>query len=59
MIEAEGFSYEQYASEFFRFIIPAISSSEKSHKMDVKDFAPFGFFLTEPVEPEKKKKEKP
>jgi len=58
VIEAEGFSYEQYASEFFRFIIPAISSSEKSHKMDVKDFTPFGFFLTEPVEPEKKKREK-
>jgi AcrR family transcriptional regulator len=51
VIEAEGFSYEQYTSEFFRFIIPAISSGEKSHKMDVKDFASFGFFLTEPVTP--------
>ena len=58
VIEAEGFSYEQFASEFFRFITPAISSGEKSHKMDVKDFAPFGFFLTEPVAPEKKKKKK-
>ena len=58
VIEAEGFSYEQFASEFFRFITPAISSGEKSHKMDVKDFASFGFFLTEPVEPEKKKRKK-
>ena len=54
VIEAEGFSYEQYTSEFFRFIIPAISS--ESHKMDVKDLAAFGFFLTEPAEPEKKRK---
>lgn len=54
VIEAEGFSYVQFASEFFRFITPAISSGEKSHKMDVKDFASSGFFLTEPVAPEKK-----
>ncbi|AKB79247.1 Transcriptional regulator, TetR family [Methanosarcina horonobensis HB-1 = JCM 15518] len=56
VIEVEGFSYEQFASEFFRFITPAISSDEKSHKMDVKDFASFGFYLTEPVAPEKKKR---
>ncbi|NLO31596.1 MAG: TetR/AcrR family transcriptional regulator [Methanosarcina mazei] len=56
VIEAEGFSYEQYTSEFFRFIIPAISSG--SHKMDVKDFASSGFFLTEPVAPEKEKRKK-
>ncbi|MGB9927218.1 MAG: TetR/AcrR family transcriptional regulator [Methanosarcina sp.] len=55
VIEAEGFSYEQFACEFFRFIIPAISSSETSHKMDVKGFASFGFSLTAPVTPEKKK----
>ena len=54
VIEAEGFSYEQYTSEFFRFIIPAISS--EPHKMDVKDFESSGFFLTEPAEPEKKRK---
>jgi AcrR family transcriptional regulator len=58
VIEAEGFSYEQFTREFFRFIIPALSSGEKSHKMDVKNFASFGFFLTEPVTPEKKKREK-
>ena len=55
VIQAEGFSYEQFASEFFRFIIPAISSSKKSHKMDVKDFTSFGFSLTGPAAPEKKK----
>jgi TetR/AcrR family transcriptional regulator len=58
VIEAEGFSYEQFTSEFFRFITPAISSREKSHKMDVKDFASFGFFLTEPVAPDMKKRKK-
>lgn len=57
VIEAEGVSYEQFTSEFFRFITPAISSGENSHKMDLKDFASFGFFLTEPVAPEQKKRE--
>ena len=28
VIEAEGFSYEQYSREFFRFITPAISTGE-------------------------------
>jgi len=55
VIEAEGFSYEHFAREFFRFITPAISSGEKSHKMDVKDLASYGFFLIEPGAPEKKK----
>ena len=45
VIEAEGFSYERFCSEFFRFIIPAISSGEAS-RMDVKDFASWGFVLT-------------
>jgi hypothetical protein len=57
VIGAEGFSYEHFAREFFRFITPAISSGEKSHTMDIKDLASFGFFLTEPVAPEKKKKD--
>jgi TetR/AcrR family transcriptional regulator len=56
VIEAEGFSYEQFTSEFFRFITPAISSGESSHNMDVKDFSAFGFFLTEPLPEEKTKK---
>ena len=55
VIEAEGFSYEQFASEFFRFITPAISSGEKSHSVDVKDLASFGFFLTKSVASVKKK----
>jgi TetR/AcrR family transcriptional regulator len=58
VIETEGFSYGQFTSEFFRFIIPAISSGEKTHKLDDKDFADSGFFLTEPVVPEKRKRKK-
>jgi TetR/AcrR family transcriptional regulator len=58
VIEAEGFSYGQFASEFFRFITPAISFGEKTHKSDARDFADFGFFLTEPVVPEKRKRKK-
>ncbi len=57
VIEAEGFSYKQFASEFFRFITPAISSGEKYHSMDVKDLASFGFFLTKPVTSMEKKRE--
>ncbi|PKL60930.1 MAG: TetR/AcrR family transcriptional regulator [Methanomicrobiales archaeon HGW-Methanomicrobiales-4] len=34
VIEAEGFSYEQYTREFFRFISPAISSGEIPHTID-------------------------
>lgn len=59
VIEAEGFSYEQFTSEFFRFIIPAISSNENSQTMNVKDFEAFGFFLTEPVVSSDKKKKEP
>lgn len=54
VIEAEGFTYEQFASAFFRFITPAIASGEKSHAMDVTEFEPFGFFLTEPASPQKR-----
>ncbi len=31
VIETEGFSYEQYCRDFFRFIIPAISTAEGAH----------------------------
>ncbi|MFH0967517.1 MAG: TetR/AcrR family transcriptional regulator [Methanobacteriota archaeon] len=41
VIETEGFSYEQYTREFFRFITPAISSGEKTQTMDLKDFELF------------------
>ena len=58
VIEAEGFSYEHFAREFFRFITPAISFGEMTHKMDVKDLASSGFFLTEHVAAEKKEKKK-
>ncbi len=31
VIEAEGFSYEQFSREFFRFIAPALSTGETPH----------------------------
>jgi len=58
VIEAEGFSYEEYSREFFRFIAPAVSSGEKSHAMDAGDFASSGIFLAEAVVPGKKKGKK-
>lgn len=48
VIEAEGFGYEQFSSEFFRFITPAISAEDNSALTETRDFAPFGFFLTKP-----------
>jgi TetR/AcrR family transcriptional regulator len=51
-IGAEGFSEGQFASGFFRFIIPAIAAGEKFR--DARDFEPYGFVLTEPVGPGKK-----
>ena len=54
VIESEGFSYEQYIREFFRFITPAISSGENSHLMDL-DFESSGFSLPKPVSNQKKK----
>jgi len=59
VIEAEGFSYEQFAGEFFRFITPAISPDAGSHRTDVRDFSAFGFHLTEPPAPEKRKRPEP
>jgi TetR/AcrR family transcriptional regulator len=59
VIEAEGFSYGQYCSEFFRFITPALSSGEKSPAMDDMDFFASVFSFSEAVEPEKKTKKKP
>jgi AcrR family transcriptional regulator len=47
VIEAEGFSYEQYCREFFRFITPAISG-KKALRMDIRDFSASGFVLTGP-----------
>jgi TetR/AcrR family transcriptional regulator len=47
VIEAEGFSYEQFSSEFFRFIVPAMMSGaprEDPHLSHVKGFDPFGLF---------------
>lgn len=52
VIGAEGFGYEQFASGFFRFIVQAVAPVEHSRILDVKDFAKFGFTLTEPARPE-------
>ena len=57
VVEAEGFSYEQFAREFFRFIVPALSPGERSPPIDIRDFASYGFSLTEPMAPGKKKRE--
>jgi len=56
VIGAEGFSEGQFTSEFFRFIIPAISTGEKYR--DAGDFKPYGFVLTGPVAPDKGKRRK-
>jgi AcrR family transcriptional regulator len=55
VVESEGFSCGQFTSEFFRFIIPAISSETISFTKDAEEFTKAGFFLTEPVVREKKK----
>ena len=55
VIEAEGFSNEQFTSEFFRFILPAISSGDKSHAVDARDFASFGFTFAGPKVPGRRK----
>nr|WP_319376327.1 TetR/AcrR family transcriptional regulator [uncultured Methanoregula sp.] len=61
VIEAEGFSYEQYCYEFFRFITPAISTGEKPqifrYDGGVNPFAS-PFFSMEPVTIESLKKKK-
>jgi AcrR family transcriptional regulator len=51
VIEGEGFTYEQFASEFFRFIIPAIASGEGARRMDVGGFESFGLSLGGPAAP--------
>jgi len=56
VIEEEGFSFDTYASEFFRFIIPAIISQDNSKQLELKDFTSYGFRLTNAITDEKKKK---
>jgi TetR/AcrR family transcriptional regulator len=47
VIEAEGFRFNHYTREVFRFIIPSIISREQSSKLDIRDFAKYGFRLFE------------
>jgi TetR/AcrR family transcriptional regulator len=49
VIGEAGFSDEQYATRFFRFILPALVPPEKGPAMDIRDFARYGFVLTEPA----------
>jgi len=49
VIEGEGFTYDQFASEFFRFIIPAITSDEGARRMGVGEFESFGLSLGGPA----------
>ncbi|MFA6672250.1 TetR/AcrR family transcriptional regulator [Methanoculleus sp. UBA430] len=59
VIEAEGFSYEQFASEFFRFITPAIAPDGRTHSTDLRDFESSGFLLTGPPALKKEKRRQP
>lgn len=56
VIESEGFTFEQFTTEFFRFIFPAITSEERSHNLDVRDFEPYGFVIPGSEKKVKKKK---
>jgi AcrR family transcriptional regulator len=37
VIEAEGFSIDEFTREFYRFIIPAIATGRGNHALDLKD----------------------
>jgi TetR/AcrR family transcriptional regulator len=56
VIEAEGFSYEQFTREFFRFITPAVSAVGKPDILDIKDFESIRVLSTDPAVPKKKKR---
>jgi len=58
VIEDEGFSYEQFTSEFFRFITPALSSGGNARSMDTMDCAQQGVSPAAPASPRKKKRKK-
>ncbi len=58
VIGAEGFSNEQFTSEFFRFILPALSPGGKSHTPGDGELASAGFRLTGPVAAEKKNRKR-
>ena len=45
VIADAGFSSEQYANEFFRFILPAIAPTGKGEIPDLRDFSAYGFVL--------------
>ena len=49
VIGSEGYGYDEFAGEFFRFILPAISPAGRSHPIGPADFAKYGFVLTGPA----------
>ena len=57
VIEDEGYNREQFTSEFFRFIVPAISYGERfgGMDMDAAEFESFGFSLLKQKVEQKKK----
>lgn len=56
VIEAEGFSHEQFTDEFFRFITPALSSGGTAHGMGERQEP--GSLSTAPGPARKKKRKK-
>ncbi len=53
-----GFSFEQYAGEFLRFIIPALSPGDRPCTREVTDLLSSPSFLTGPVVPGPRRKPK-
>ncbi|HSQ93032.1 MAG TPA: TetR/AcrR family transcriptional regulator [Methanoregula sp.] len=55
VIQAEGFRNEQFAEQFFRFILPAIAPADKDPVPDIRKFAAYGFTIGESLSPKKRK----
>lgn len=54
VIADAGFGSEQYAAEFFRFILPAIAPGGRARAPDLRDFSAYGFALPKPTVPGQK-----
>jgi TetR/AcrR family transcriptional regulator len=55
VIADEGFESDQYAQEFFRFILPAITPGGKDQTLDLRDFSAYGFVTADERVPAGKK----
>ncbi|NLV27203.1 MAG: TetR/AcrR family transcriptional regulator [Methanomicrobiales archaeon] len=58
VIEAEGFRFEQFTNEFFRFITPALAPVKDEGNMNIKDGESCKLSVTESSTPVKKKRKK-